>query len=54
MRNCLDYNYNYYYANDLLNIMNIKRELLMSLYHYAKIYLLRAKIEQFASQTIRT
>ena len=37
MRSHLDNNY--YYLNDLLIIMNIKQEILMSLKHYAKMYL---------------
>ena len=53
MRSCLDNNY--YYVKNLLIIMNIKGETLMSLNHYAKMYLILAKIEQLANQiTIRT
>ena len=33
--------------------MNIRRELLMSLGHYAKVYLAQAKTELIANQTIR-
>ena len=43
MRSCFDNNY--YYVNDLLIIMNIKREVLKSLEHYAKIYLVKAETE---------
>ena len=32
--------------------MNIKREIFMSLEHFAKIYLVKAKIELLANQTI--
>ena len=35
MRSCLDNNY--YFVNDLLIIMNIKREILMSLNHNVKM-----------------
>ena len=52
MRSCLGSNY--YYANDLLIIMNIKREILQSQEHYAKIYFVQSKIELLTNQTIRT
>ena len=41
MRSCLGSNC--YFVTDLLIIMNIKREILKSLEHYAKIYLVKAK-----------
>ena len=52
MRSCFDNNY--YYVNDLLIIMNIKREVLKSLEHYAKIYLVKAETEELTNQIIRT
>ena len=53
MRSCIDSNY--YYVNDLLIIMDIKREILMSLENYAKIYLVEAKtkLSLLTNQTIR-
>ena len=52
MSSCLDNNY--YHVNDTLIIMNIKQEILMSLNHYVKIYLVLTKTELPANQTIRT